>query len=461
MNKSKKKEIVLIADDDATIRVNLALLLRSEGFEILEARDGEEAAYHLNQSNVSAALLDLKMPKKDGMAILREFADRLEETPVIVVTAFGGSAAAIQAMKLGAYDYITKPFDLDEILFTIRRALTQRALIEQVEILSAQEQENIDEEELIGRSQPMMQIFKTIGRVAPLLEPVLITGESGTGKELIANAIHRNSERAGMPFIKVNSAALSGQLLESELFGHERGAFTGAIASRRGRFELAHQGTLFLDEIGEMEMELQAKLLRVLQYGTFERLGGDKTCKVDVRVIAATNRQLNKQIADGKFREDLYYRLNVVSIHLPPLRERLEDIPILVEHLLRQIGKRYHWPHLTASEEVLDWLSKQYWPGNVRELRNFLARASILARGHVIQVNHLEQQSISLGNAEGVDLEKDTFNLRELLATTEKRIIARALEHEKWNRTQTARLLGISRRQLFDKIRIYDLHEPN
>src|SRR3984957_18464510 len=287
---------VLVADDDAAIRSNLALLLRSEGYLVREADDGISASALLGGPAVAAALLDLKMPGRDGLEVLREHAERLEEVPVIVVTAYGGSAAAIEAMKLGAYDYVT-----------------QRSRVTQVQALSVDPLAETDanpEEELVGRSPAMLAVFKAIGRVATAEEPVLIVGESGTGKELVANAIHRNSERTGGPFVKVNCAALSPTLLESELFGHEKGAFTGAVAQRRGCFERAHGGTLFLDEGGEVGIELQAKLLRVLQAGTCEWVGGEKTIAADVRVLAATNRDLKARIAERGFREDLYYRLN-------------------------------------------------------------------------------------------------------------------------------------------------------
>ncbi|MGH7171341.1 MAG: sigma-54-dependent transcriptional regulator, partial [Gemmataceae bacterium] len=400
----------------------------------------------------------LKMPVLDGMEVLRGHVDRLEETPIIVLTAYGGSKAAIEAMKLGAYDYITKPFDFDEVLFSIRRALTQRALVAQVQALSRHRTVEGDdgEEELIGRAPAMLQVFKAIGRVAPTREPVLIVGESGTGKELAASAIHKNSDRGGQPFLKVNSAALSAALLESELFGHEKGAFTGAVARRIGRFEQARDGTLFLDEIGDLDIDLQAKLLRVLQTGQFERVGGEATLQVDVRVLAATNRDLSARIAEGRFREDLFYRLNVVAIELPPLRQRREDIPLLAEHILGKLAHKYDWPHLALSPEALPYLTAQPWPGNVRQLQNVLARAAILARGRVIALDDIRMPASSPGSAE---FASGSLLLRDLLAETERRAIQQALEQEKWNRTRTARLLGISRRQLFDKIRQYGLHE--
>jgi two-component system response regulator AtoC len=457
MNRQTDRPTILIADDDPTIRRNLALLLQSEKFDVREAADGLQAAEALATGSISLALLDLNMPCRDGMDVLRAHADHLEETPVIVITAYGGSSAAIEAMKLGAYDYITKPFDLDEVLFTIRRALTQRALIAQVQSMSAENPRSVEapaDEELIGHSAAMLHVFKTIGRVATTSEPVLIVGESGTGKELVANAIHRSSTRSGKPFIKVNSAAISPALLESEMFGHERGAFTGAVAQRVGRFEQAEGGTLFLDEIGDMDSELQAKLLRVLQAGQFERVGGQQTIQTDVRVISATNRDLEAKIAEGSFREDLLYRLNVVTIHLPPLRERREDIPLIADHIIGRLARKYDWPQLALSEEAVRLLSTHAWPGNVRQLQNALARAAILSRGRRIEVTDLELEANRAKNQSAA-----AFALRDILAETERRVIAQALEHESWNRTRAAQLLGISRRQLFDKIQQYDLHQ--
>jgi two-component system response regulator AtoC len=464
MRGGNERTVILVADDDDTIRNNLALLLRAEKYDVREAADGLEAARAFEDAAIALALLDLNMPGRDGMSLLRDFADRLEETPVIVITAYGGSAAAIEAMKLGAYDYITKPFDLDEVLFTVRRALTQQALIAQVQSMQtapalAGLAADHGDDELIGRTPAMLQVFKTIGRVAATDEPVLILGESGTGKELVANAIHRSSKRAEKPFVKVNSAALSPTLLESELFGHERGAFTGAIVQRVGRFEQADGGTLFLDEIGDLDIDLQAKLLRVLQTGQFERVGGDSTITADVRIISATNRDLPAQIADNRFREDLFYRLNVVSIPLPPLCERREDIPLIAEHIVRRLGRKYAWPQLALSEDAVAALSARSWPGNVRELQNALARAAILCRGHIIQAADLELPTPSEDDPAEPSPASGSLLLKEILSETERRVIAQALERENWNRTRAARLLGISRRQLFDKIQQYGLQK--
>ncbi|MBN9118101.1 MAG: sigma-54-dependent Fis family transcriptional regulator [Planctomycetes bacterium] len=452
---------ILVADDDPATRSNLALLLRSEGYRVVEAADGDAAAEALADTVVAAALLDLKMPRRDGLAVLRAHADRLEEVPVVVVTAYGGSTAAIEAMKLGAYDYLTKPFDLDEVLFTLRRALTQRSLVAQVQALSVEplrDDPAPDEDELVGRSPAMVAVFKAVGLVAPADEPVLVLGESGTGKELVANAIHRNSHRAAGPFVKVNCAALSPTLLESELFGHEKGAFTGAVARRRGRFEQAQGGTLFLDEVGELGIDLQAKLLRVLQSGTFERVGGEETLSADVRVVAATNRDLKTRVAAGEFREDLYYRLDVVAVTLPPLRERRDDVPLLAEYIVKQLSRKHGWPGLALSPEAATALSRRDWPGNVRELRNALARAAILARGRVVRAEHLAGDGHAAVPVHPAHAPSgNPLDLRTAVAETERRVIRQALEQAGGNRTRAAALLGISRRQLFDKIRAHGL----
>lgn len=451
-------DTILIADDDPVIRRNLRVLLESEGYRIVEAADGMEAAQALEAPSITLVLLDLKMPGCTGLDILRDYQDRLEDTPVIVVTALGGSSAAIEAMKLGAYDYITKPFDLDEVLFTVRRALEQTTLVAQVRALTSHDDPaDSSHDELIGQSASMLAMFKTIGKVAATHESVLILGESGTGKELVANAIHRNSDRAEKPFVKVNCAALSPMLLESEFFGHERGAFTGAVTRRIGRFEQASGGTLFLDEIGDLGPDLQAKLLRTLQSGQFERVGGEQTIQVDVRIVAATNHNLSALIAEHRFREDLYYRLNVVTIELPPLRSRRGDIPSLTEHIIRALAEKYNWPQLAISPEAVQRLSLQPWSGNVRELQNVLARAAILARGRLIRPEDLKAGGWPSSSSVQPSPSKSAFHLKDILAETERRVIQEALNHTAWNRTQAAHLLGISRRQLFDKIREYGL----
>jgi DNA-binding NtrC family response regulator len=450
---------ILVADDNSVIRKNLRLLLETEGYRVMEAEDGLQAAQILGTDpSIGLVLLDLKMPGRTGLELLRDQQDHLEDRPVIVITALGGSSAAIEAMKLGAYDYITKPFDLDEVLFTVQRAFAQTALVAQVRALTNEEGSKAPaEDELIGHAPEMLEVFKTIGKVAATDESVLILGESGTGKELVANAIHRNSGRADKPFVKVNCAAISAGLLESEFFGHERGAFTGAVARRIGRFEQANGGTLFLDEIGDLDPDLQAKLLRALQSGQFERVGGNQTIQSDVRIIAATNRHVQVMIAERRFREDLFYRLNVVTMRLPPLRARAADIPLLAEHFIGQLARKYRWPQLALSADSMRNLSLHPWPGNVRELQNVLARAAILTRGRPIQPEDLKSGGLSAAGSTSASTSAQPFPLKDILAETERRVIQQALDHAKWNRTQAARLLGISRRQLFDKIREYGL----
>ncbi|MEO6811899.1 MAG: sigma-54 dependent transcriptional regulator [Isosphaeraceae bacterium] len=456
--------MILVVDDDRTIRRNLVRLLQAEGYRTLEAVDGDEAIA-LIQSQPDAVLLDLKMPGRDGLAVLAELGPALADLPVIVVTAFGGSSAAIEAMRRGAYDYLTKPFDLDEVLLTLRRALHQRTLAAEVKRLRARTvgveadptEQPEGEPELIGVSGAMRAVFKAIGRAAATDEPVLILGESGTGKELVAAALHRHSKRAGGPFVRVNCGALPEGLVESELFGHERGAFTGAERRQAGRFERSEGGTIFLDEVGELPTPTQVKLLRVLQQHEFERVGGVETLRVDARVISATHRDLLKEVTAGRFREDLYYRLNVVRISIPPLRERPEDILPLTEFILRRLEQRYGWPGLSLAPLALAVIQERDWPGNVRQLENALARAAIAARGRPILPEHLDTGDDAEPPSPVVSTIDDPLPLRALLAEVERRTIRRALLACQGNRTRTAERLGISRRQLFDKIREYDL----
>jgi two-component system response regulator AtoC len=458
---------VLVADDDRTIRRNLVKLLESEGYTALEAADGDEALKSIRSNAPDAVLLDLKMPGRDGLEVLGELGPALADLPVIVVTAFGGSAAAIEAMRRGAYDYLSKPFDLDELVLTLKRALKQRALAFEVKALRARAaeepnegpDEGIDSEpELIGQSAAMREVFKLIGLAAATDASVLIVGESGTGKELVAAALHRHSDRAAGPFIRVNCGALPEGLIESELFGHERGAFTGADRQRPGRFERASGGTIFLDEVGELPLSAQAKILRVLQQHEFERVGGTETLRTDARVVSATHRDLGKEVAAGRFREDLYYRLNVARIIIPPLRDRPVDIPILAEYILRRVERRHGWGELSLSSEALAAISERPWPGNVRQLENALARAAIAARGRAILPEHLDADELSDLSFPVVVDSTEHVPLRAMLAEVERRAIARALAACNGNRTRTAERLGISRRQLFDKIREYDLH---
>jgi two-component system response regulator AtoC len=454
---------VLVADDDRVIRRNLSLLLKSEGYQPIEANDGDEALAKIREARPDAVLLDLKMPGRDGLAVLTELDSALADLPVIVVTAFGGSSAAIEAMRRGAYDYLTKPFDLDEVLLTLKRALRQRTLMREIEALRrGDEAEPTDEDsaeapELIGVSAAMREVFKAIGRAAATEAPVLIVGESGTGKELVALALHQHSSRRTGPLVRVNCGALPEGLIESELFGHERGAFTGADRQRPGRFERAAGGTIFLDEVGELPLAAQSKLLRVLQQQEFERVGGTETLRSDARVVSATHRDLPKEVAAGRFREDLFYRLNVVPIAIPPLRERPEDIAPLADHILRRLERKYGWSGLSLSDEALAAIRARHWPGNVRQLENALARAAITARGRFILAEHLDEDGPVAASIPLPPETDEPLPLRAVLADVERRMIQRALAACKGNRTKTAERLGISRRQLFDKVREYGL----
>jgi len=406
------------------------------------------------------------MPGRDGLKVLAELQPTLADLPVIVVTALGGSAAAIEAMRRGAYDYLSKPFDLDEVLLTLQRALRQRALAIEVKALRARTKQNTaesqdgcddDEPELIGRSAAMLGVFKSIGLAAATDAPVLIVGESGTGKELVAAAVHRHSSRAAGPLIRVNCGALPDGLVESELFGHEKGAFTGADRQKPGRFERAAGGTLFLDEVGELPLPAQAKILRVLQQREFERVGGTETLRTDARVISATHRDLSREVAAGRFREDLFYRLNVARIVILPLRDRPEDIGPLAEYILRRLEQRHGWRELSLSPQALQSLRERPWPGNVRQLENALARAAIAARGRAILPEHLDADDPPHAALPVAEDPAEPLPLRALLADVERRAIESALLACGGNRTRTAERLGISRRQLFDKIREYDL----
>jgi nitrogen regulation protein NR(I) len=441
---------ILIADDEPSIRQVLRDLLEDAGATVREAGSGLEALQAITSDEPDLAILDIRMPEPGGLALLQQLRAKGMDLPVLIITADDSSAVTIEAIQHGAYDYITKPLDLDEVLVVVQRAIEHRRLTRRVHALEQQVNLN-PRDTMIGRSPAMQQVYKMIGRVASSDATVLITGESGTGKELVAQVLHRTSPRREAPFIAVNCAALPETLLESELFGHEKGAFTGALAQRKGLFEQAQKGTLFLDEIGDISHSTQKKLLRVLQERTLTRVGGNTPVKVDVRLITATNRDLLAEVASGAFRDDLYYRLNVINIHMPPLRERKDDIPLLVQHFLHKHRLRDgQTPRITdaAMELLLDY----DWPGNVRQLENSIERAIVLAQGQLVSVDHLHLAETSadsprLDSALGQLLDQGG-TLEGMLGAVRSRLIRLAMERSRGDREAAARLLGVSPKDL-------------
>jgi DNA-binding NtrC family response regulator len=443
---------ILVVDDEKNIREGLAKLLELEGHRALPAADGREALALLERGDVDLVVTDLKMPNLPGDELLRSAQAAVPGLPVIILTGHGTIESAVQAMKEGAYDYLTKPVDFSRLTLLVSRALSEWEVKRQYREALQELQKRSQFSNIIGKSEAMRRIFEVVELVSASKASVLITGESGTGKEMIADAIHYNSERKDKPLIKVHCAALSETLLESELFGHERGAFTGAVARKRGRFELAHRGTIFLDEIGEVSPGVQIKLLRVLQDKTFERVGGEESIEVDCRVIAATNRDLAQAIKQGQFREDLYYRLNVVNIHLPPLRERKEDIPLLVSSFLTEFaqaaGKRLDGLDGKARAALYNY----HWPGNVRELRNCLESAVVLSRDNLIGLEDLPPHIRADADKNYVKL-----SLGLSLAEAEAELIRAELLAQNGNKTRAAEVLGIGRKTLHRKIQEYGL----
>ena len=460
---------VLIADDEDGLRWVLEKGLRQAGYEVTAVRDGDEALRAFSEAPFDLVFLDIRMPGTDGLTVLAKLRALASDAHVIVMTAHGTMETAIQAMQRGAYDYLAKPFDLDEVLLLAERALAAGRLTQEVARLKTGLQEVWEFGALIGRHPRMQEVYKTIGRIAASDVTILLRGESGTGKELVARAIHHYSRRAGRPFVAVSSAAIPGTLLESELFGHERGAFTDAKERKLGKLELAHGGTLFLDEIGDMPPELQTKLLRALQERTIERVGGQESLRIDVRVLAATNRDLETMMREGRFREDLFYRLNVVTVTLPPLRERRRDIPLLVEHLLAkyaaELGER------GVAPEALDRLVGHDWPGNVRELENVVQRAMVMATTGVILPEHLPIGPVSAAASVAIDATLEEIIERKLLECVrglrehasanlydlmigliEKPLLRAVLRETGGNQVRAAQILGINRNTLRKKL---------
>ncbi|MDE3111907.1 MAG: sigma-54-dependent Fis family transcriptional regulator [Chloroflexota bacterium] len=452
------QKTILVADDDPSIRSLLRQLLQDEGYAVQEAATGVEVVDKVKEASPDLVIMDVRMPELDGIEALSRVKGASPRTAVLIMTAFGSSNAAIRAMELGAFDYVTKPFELDKINYTVGKVFEYQDLAQEVEVLRGEISSLVQTERIVGNSPAMQEVYKTIGKVAKADATVLITGESGTGKELVAEALHYNSSRRAGPLVKVSCAALPETLLEAELFGHEKGSFTGALTQRRGRFELADKGTIFLDEIGEMSLQTQTKLLRVLQDRKIERLGSSLPIKVDIRVICATNKDLQKQVEAAKFRDDLFYRLNVINIHMPPLRDRKEDIPALVEHFLAKHRYSATAQPAAISEEALRRLMEYDWPGNVRELENVIERAVVLSRGQIITSRELPFGDHEGDREdEGDELPSERSFFKKSVAQFEKDLIMKALRDANGNRSKAAEMLGIYRRLLYAKIKEYGL----
>jgi two-component system response regulator AtoC len=471
---------VLIADDELNMRRVLEAILRREGYDVVTAANGLDALAAMNR-DVHTVITDLKMPGLDGMGLLKKLSADYADVPVVMITAHGSVENAVEAVKLGAFDYLEKPFEQEQIRQVVAKALSTFALSRRD--ARSEEPAGRGRFRLIGESSAIKQIYGVVEKVANTPSTVLITGESGTGKELIARALHENSSRHGGPFIKINCAAIPKTLMESELFGYEKGAFTGAVGAKPGRFELAHGGTLFLDEIGEIPIEMQVKLLRVLQESEFERVGGLKTIKVDVRLVTATNRDLLQEIGSGTFREDLFYRLNVVPIHIPPLRERREDIPLLVEHFIAKFNERLRKQIESIDEGAVARLISHPWPGNIRELENLMERTVLFCEGPQIRVSdlppeigHLAPVTLPSLPAAGTPPSGDDISrvgpaaaglaasslkeaVRAQTERVERELIQRALDETGGNVTQAARKLKISRKSLQTKMKEFGLRD--
>jgi two-component system response regulator AtoC len=464
-----ERKQVLIVDDEPNLRKILSAQLTRDGYDVLTAEDGEQGLALLGEHHIDLVITDLKMPKVDGMTLLKRALVEEPELPVVLITAHGSIDTAVEALKSGAFDFVTKPFDKDEVRQIVAKALKTRELrgADATSTPTAQAARF----GIIGTSPSITDLYAILERVADTPTTVLITGESGTGKELVARALHEHSSRKGKPFIKVNCAAIPKELIESELFGYERGAFTGAVTSKPGRFELANGGTLFLDEIGEIPIEMQVKLLRALQESEFERVGGIKTIRVDVRLVAATNRELKKLIVAGSFREDLFYRLNVVPIHLPALRERTSDIPLLVEHFLARFNERLRKKVEGVEADATEQLTEYPWPGNIRELENVVERAVLFCDTQKVRAADLPPEIRGIPAIANIptpeaDLQAALAgegglkeHVKVAMSRLEKELVSRALQQTSGNVTHAARLLKISRKGLQLKMKELGLRE--
>ncbi len=450
------KPKILVVDDEFSHRKMLEAVLSAEGYEIDQAEDGQAAIEQVVQRFYDLILMDIRMGRVGGIEALKKIKQISPGIPVIIMTAYASVNTAIDALKSGAYDYLTKPLDIDELKILIEKALRFKQLEEENRYLKERLNNRFDFANIIGCSKSMNQLLETVTLVAPTDATVLITGESGTGKELIVNAIHQNSPRRGKPLIKVNCAALPETLLESELFGHEKGAFTGALTQRKGRFQLAHLGSIFLDEITEMSTVIQAKILRVLQEQEFEPIGSSHTLKIDTRVMTATNKNIEEEISAGRFREDLYFRINVITLRVPPLRERRDDIPLLADFFLKRFTDKNRKPIKGFTPRAVDLMMRYEWPGNIRELENLVERAVIMARGEMITPSEFPEVITRLdpeSNKTEIELTPGR-SLKEV----EKEMIIRTLQDTGGNRTHAANILGISRRTLQLKLKAYGIN---
>ena len=436
---------VLVVEDDAVARDLLCEILRAENFEVDAVDDGAPAVERAGKERYDLVLSDVRMERMGGLDVLQAFSERSPGTPVILITAFGDVTGAMEAISRGAYDYVSKPFNIEELRLTVGRALERRRLSAEAGAPNAPGVEKHRIADIEGKSQLMLEVYKLVARVAPTTATVLVVGESGTGKELVARAIHHRSPRQTKAFVPVNCTALSETLLESELFGHARGAFTGAVGVKKGLFEMASGGTLFLDEIGDMGAKMQAQLLRVLQDGEVRPVGGTESIRVDVRLVCATNRDLEAEVKAGRFREDLYFRINVVTVRMPPLRDRVADVPILVRHFLAKIARRENRPETNVSPEALDVLCSHVWPGNVRELENAIERAVALAKGNVVLPSDLPMELYGGQPVREGGIIEDRPTLGEL----ERRYIGLVLGECGGNKKKAAEKLGIDRRTLY------------
>ena len=451
------ERLILVVDDDSLVNEFVTETLTRSGYEVHSASSGPEALELIDQYEYDLVLTDVKMPEMDGITLLSKIKKQVPDTVVVVITAFGTVQNAVDAMKKGAYDYIVKPFSPDEIGLVVDRAIDHRCLAMENKVLKAQIKEKYSFENIVGQNKKLMEIFDLIQSASNSRATIMLTGESGTGKELVAKAIHYNSPRKDMPFIRVNCASLPENLIESELFGHEKGAFTGAIKTTKGRFEMADGGSLLLDEISEMPISLQAKLLRVLQESEFEKVGSGTTVKVDVRIIATSNRNLPEEVKNGNFREDLYYRLNVIAIGVPPLRERKDDLPLLIEHFIHKFNEEDERQIVGVTEKAMNLLKDYPWPGNIRELENLIRRAVVTCGDKVL--THKDFPSyLALG------MEGETSGMLSepiTISEGEKILILKALERNNGNRTKTADELGVTTRTLRNKLHGYGITDKD